>query len=64
MNVTFKNATNAFTDTVAKGATDDAVVRFGKIIAEYDEVAAGAVMLATFSGAGVIDACLLCIPIA
>jgi len=63
VNVTLKNATNAFTSATAKGATDDAVVEFD-IIAEQDEVAASAAVVATFSGAGAVDVCLLCIPIA
>lgn len=63
-NVTLKQATNAFTDTVAKGTVDDTIVRFTKIIAEYDEIAAAAAVIATFSAAGVVDVFLLCVPIA
>lgn len=63
VNVTLKNATNAFTGAVAKGAADDALIAFDTIIAEYDEVAAAAAVIASFSGAGSAEICLLCIPI-
>lgn len=63
-NVTLKNATNAFTDTIAKGGTDDVLVGFGKLIAEYDEIAAGAAVIATFSAAGSVDVYMHCVPIA
>jgi hypothetical protein len=63
-NVTLKNATNAFTSATAKGTTDDAKVEFDGPIAEYDEVAAGAAIIATFSAAGSVDVCILAVPIA
>ena len=63
-NVTLKNATNAFTAATAKGGTNDAIVPFGSIIAAYDEIAAAAAVVASFSAAGSVDVCLLCIPIA
>ena len=64
VNITLKNAANAFTGAVAKGATDDALIAFDKIIAEYDEVAAGAAINATFSGAGSAEIFILAYPIA
>ena len=63
-NVTLKQATNAFTAATAKGATDNAVVDFTTIIAAYDEIAATAAVIATFSAAGAVDVFLLCVPIA
>jgi hypothetical protein len=63
-NVTLKNGTNAFTGAVAKGATDDAIVRFDKIIAEYDEVAAAGTIVATISADGAADVFVSCLPIA
>ena len=63
-NVTLKNATNPFTAATAKGGTDDAYVPFTTIIAEYDEIAAEAAVVATFSGAGSVDVILVCVAIA
>lgn len=63
-NVTLKNAGNAFTGAVAKGSADDTIVSFATIIAEQDEIAAEAAVVATFSGAGSVDVFLLCVPIA
>jgi len=62
-NVTLKNAGDAFTSATAKGTDDDAVVEFD-IIAEYDEIAAEAAVVATFSAAASVDVFLLCVPIA
>jgi len=62
-NVTLKNAGNAFTSAKAKGTADDAVVEFD-IIAEQDEIAAAAAVIATFSAAASVDVFLLCVPIA
>ena len=62
-NVTLKNATHAFTAATAKGTADDTVVEF-TVIAEYDEIAADAAVIASFSAAGSVDVFLLCVPIA
>jgi hypothetical protein len=62
--VTLKNATNAFTDAMTKSATDDVITRATKIIAEYDEVAASAAIIATFSAAGAVEVFILGVPIA
>ena len=63
-NVTLKNATNAFTGAVAIGGVDDVIVPFDTIIAEYDEIAATAAVVASFSAAGSAEIFLLCVPIA
>ena len=63
-NVTLKNAANAFTGAVAKGTADDTIVSMATIIAEYDEIAAEAAVVASFSAEGAADIFLLCLPIA
>ena len=63
-NVTLKNAGTAFTAATAKGTDDDAGLAFDSIIAEQDEIAAEAAVIASFSAAGAVDVFLLCVPIA
>jgi len=63
-NVTLKQATNAFTAATAKGTADDVIVPMGSIIAEQDEIAAEAAVIASFSAAGSVDVFLECLPIA
>lgn len=53
-NVYLKTSTGTFTDTLAKSGTDDTITRFTKIIAEYDNVAAGDSITANFSGAAAV----------
>lgn len=62
-NVTIKNGSDAITAATAKGTADDTVVEF-KVIAEYDELAEGAVLSAAFSAQANVDVFALCIPIA
>ena len=62
-NVTLKNATDAFTVATAKGTGDDVKVPMGSIIAEHDEIAAEAAVVASFSAEGAVDIFLLCLPI-
>ena len=63
-NVTLANVANDFTGAVAIGGVDDVIVPFDTIIAEYDEVAAGALVKAGFSAAGSAEIFLMCLPIA
>jgi hypothetical protein len=63
VNVTLNNAGTAFTGATAKGATDDAEVKFNSIV-EYQTIAKGAAVTATFSGAAVVEVVLLCVPLA
>jgi len=62
-NVTLKNDGTAFTSATAKSGTDDTVTKFD-LIAEYDEVAAGKAITASFSAAGAVDVVLILLPIA
>jgi len=61
-NVTLLNAGTACTAATAKGTGDDVIVPFGSIIAEYDTVASGAAITATFSATGAADIVILAVP--
>lgn len=50
---------NAFTDTKAKGTTDDAIVAFGKLIDEYDEIDAGEDVIATSASVATTGSCIV-----
>ena len=52
------------TAAVAKGTADNAIVRFGTIVAAKDEIAAAGAIKANFSAAGVADVFVLAVPIA
>ena len=52
------------TDAKAKGTTDNAIVRFGQIVAAKDEIAAEGSIKANFSAAGSVDVFVLAVPIA
>jgi len=52
------------TAAVAKGTSDNAIVRFGSIVAAKDEIAAAGTIKANFSAAGAADVFILAVPIA
>jgi len=55
--------TDDITNSVSKGTTLNAIVRFGQIIQAKEEVAAGGVIRAYFSGAGSVEIYILAIPV-
>ena len=56
--------TDDITDAKAKGTSDNAIVRFGSIVAAKDEIAAAGAIKANFSAAGSVDVFVLAVPIA
>jgi hypothetical protein len=52
------------TEAIAKGTTDDAVIRWAKLIAEKQEVASGGTIKCNFSAAGSVEVILTVVPVA
>jgi len=56
--------TDDITEAKAKGTADNAIVRFGTIVAAKDEIATSGAIKANFSAAGAADVFVLAVPIA
>ena len=63
-NVKLNNGTNDMSADVASGTSDDAIVRGGDIIAEYDEIAAAGTLKAITDGNSAMEVFAMCVPIA